>query len=508
MPRARSITHPSSAVALAEEEAPKGRNIPAQGNALGNRPPTNPSPEPERSGDRLHGHPGSPEGVTNGNQRAAQGWQHTKIGEVADINCRPKKDELDDEMLASFIPMACVEAESGRFDASERKKVGEVKKGYTPMRDGDVIFAKVTPCMENGKAAVMNGLCNGIGFGSTEFFALRPKDNLLPEFLFYFMIQQKFRREAERNMTGAVGLRRVPRSFIEEYPIPLPPLPEQRRIVARIEELFSRLDAGVAALRHAKAQLQRYRQSVLAAAVTGQLTQTWREQHPDTEPASELLEKILQEREEQWRGRGKYKGPNGPKLDHPVDVPEGWQVASIDQLCINFDGQRVPLKRADRDQRSGEFPYYGASGVIDDIDDYLFDGDYLLIAEDGANLLSRSTPIAFQARGKFWVNNHAHVVQTRGMMPLSYIELFFNGKDITRFVTGTAQPKLTQANLNQIPVPLPPLAEQHQIVAEVEARTTAIDHLEAELDRQITRSSRLRQSTLASAFAGNLIPNA
>ena len=94
--------------------------------------------------------------------------------------------------------------------------------------------------------------------------------------------------------------------------IPLPPLPEQRRIVARIEELFSRLDAGVAALRHAKAQLQRYRQSVLAAAVTGQLTQAWREQHPDTEPAEELLERILEQRREQWNGRGKYKEPLDP----------------------------------------------------------------------------------------------------------------------------------------------------------------------------------------------------
>lgn len=284
----------------------------------------------------------------------------------------------------------------------------------------------------------------------------------------------------------------------------VPPLPEQRRIVTRIEELFSQLDAGVAALHQAKAQLKRYRQSVLTAAVTGQLTQAWREQHPDTEPASELLDRIIHEREEQWRGRGKYKRPNGPKLDHPIDVPEGWRIASVDQLCINFDGQRVPLKRADRDQRSGEFPYYGASGVIDDIDDYLFNGDYLLVAEDGANLLSRSTPIAFQARGKFWVNNHAHVVQTRGAMPLSYIEFFFNGKDIARFVTGTAQPKLTQANLNQIPVPLPPLAEQHQIIAEVDARTAAIENLESELDRHITQAQILRNSVLQAAFSGEL----
>jgi len=135
-------------------------------------------------------------------------WSMTRIGEVADINPRSMKNELDDDTLASFVPMKCVEAETGRFALPENKKVGEVKIGYTPMRDGDVIFAKVTPCMENGKGAVVRGLTNGIGFGSTEFYALRPKDNLMSEFLFYYIIQQGFRREAEGMRTG-VGWRKV-----------------------------------------------------------------------------------------------------------------------------------------------------------------------------------------------------------------------------------------------------------------------------------------------------------
>ena len=113
----------------------------------------------------------------------------------------------------------------------------------------------------------------------------------------------------------------------------VPPFPEQRRIVARIEELFSRLDAGVAALRHAKAQLQRYRQSVLAAAVTGQLTQAWREQHPNTEPAAELLERILKLRPGEWTGRGKYKTPTPPDTEGLPDLPATWSWTNFETLA-------------------------------------------------------------------------------------------------------------------------------------------------------------------------------
>ena len=116
------------------------------------------------------------------------------LGEVVDFNPRFGKDELADDSLASFIPMKCVEEESGRLQSLGDRKVAEVRKGYTPFRDGDVIFAKVTPCMENGKAAVLKGLTNGVGFGSTEFFALRPKIGLEASYLFHFILQSNFRR--------------------------------------------------------------------------------------------------------------------------------------------------------------------------------------------------------------------------------------------------------------------------------------------------------------------------
>src|SRR5262249_49456107 len=160
--------------------------------------------------------------------------------------------------------------------------------------------------------------------------------------------------------------------------------------------------------------------------------------------ASKLLERILAERRIRWEAeqeakfaaadksppkgwREKYVEPTPADTTGLPGLPQGWCWASVDQLTVNFDGQRVPVKAEDRAARQGEYPYYGASGVIDSVDDFLFDGSYLLIAEDGANLLSRSTPIAFQATGRFWVNNHAHVVQCLAGMPLVYLELFLNG---------------------------------------------------------------------------------
>ena len=145
-----------------------------------------------------------------------------------------------------------------------------------------------------------------------------------------------------------------------------------------------------------------------------------RQENRDYESADQLLQRILTERRAKWNGHGKYSEPAPPSTPSLPELPEGWVWATVEQITENFDGRRIPLKSADRDKRSGQYPYYGASGIIDDIDEFLFDGDFLLIAEDGANLLSRSTPIAFKASGRFWVNNYAHVVQTRDEIPLMY----------------------------------------------------------------------------------------
>ncbi len=146
--------------------------------------------------------------------------------------------------------------------------------------------------------------------------------------------------------------------------------------------------------------------------------------------------------------------------DHGFQPREGWVVARFGDIVVNRDGDRVPISKEFRATRKGPYDYYGASGVIDSIDDYLFDKLLLLIGEDGANLVNRSTPIAFIAKGKYWVNNHAHVIDAVSPDLLKYLEVYINAIDLKPYLTGTAQPKMNQAKMNSIPVVVPPLSEQ------------------------------------------------
>lgn len=331
---------------------------------------------------------------------------------------------------------------------------------------------------------------------------LIPSDGVFNEYIYYYLKASK--SLAESYASGTTFLELSAKAF-GRLPIPLPPVNEQRRIGQKIEELFTKLDAGVRSLEQARAQLKSYRRSVLKAAVEGELSREWREAHQDElEPASELLERILRQRREKFVGK-RYKEPTSPNFSKLRALPVGWVWASVDQITHNHDGRRVPVKRSDRDKMEGEYPYYGASGVIDHVDDYLFDGEYLLIAEDGANLVARSTPIAFRASGKFWVNNHAHIVQTYAGVPLQYLEIFLESTNLQFFVKGSAQPKLTQANLNRISVPLPPLEEQHVIVEEVERRLSVVDKLEETIETNLKQAGGLRQSILKQAFSGELV---
>jgi type I restriction enzyme S subunit len=141
-----------------------------------------------------------------------------------------------------------------------------------------------------------------------------------------------------------------------------------------------------------------------------------------------------------------------------------WEEIELGKVIDIFDSRRIPLSSMERQQRQGQYPYYGASGIIDYIDGYIFDGDYILIAEDGENLNSRKLPVAFWGRGQFWVNNHAHIVKGKpNLADDAFLMYWFAQADISGYVTGTAQPKLSQANLKLIKLALPPIEIQHRI---------------------------------------------
>lgn len=180
-----------------------------------------------------------------------------------------------------------------------------------------------------------------------------------------------------------------------------------------------------------------------------------------------------------------------------------WPAKTLEQISTNLDYRRVPITKGDR--KAGEFPYYGASGIVDYVDDYIFDGDALLVSEDGANLLARSTPIAFSVSGRYWVNNHAHILQFADIATQRFVEYFLESIPLDEYITGAAQPKLNQGALNSIPIPIPQsLDEQARIVGRLNSlqeRTSAAAEICA---RKLAALDELKQSLLHQAFSGQL----
>ncbi|MDR6851752.1 type I restriction enzyme S subunit [Sphingomonas sp. BE123] len=191
-----------------------------------------------------------------------QGWVETTVGEAAIIN--PKHDPATDRnKLVSFVPMPSVDEHLGAIVENAERTLADIWTGYTHFADGDVIFAKITPCMENGKAAIARSLTSGLACGSTEFYVMRPADGVSADYLWRFVRQRSFRTDAERRMTGAVGQRRVPREYLENHRFPLPPAPEQRRIVGKLDALTARLARARAELDRVPVFAQRLRNSIL-----------------------------------------------------------------------------------------------------------------------------------------------------------------------------------------------------------------------------------------------------
>jgi type I restriction enzyme S subunit len=495
MPRARSIAPPAAkdSSAATDSSAPKGRNIPAQGNALGSRHPMNPSPE--------------------GAAQSPENWKMMFISDFACTSTERVNPNLSRD--SPYIGLEHIDKDTGKLVGTGT--AADVVSTKSVFRAGDLLYGKLRPYLNKVWIAEFEGFC------STDILVFPKSEAFDNKFLKYRFLSQDFVNYANANSSG-VNLPRVSSKVLGRFKINLPPLSEQRRIVARIEELFSRLDAGVAALRHAKAQLQRYRQSVLAAAVTGQLTQAWREQNPDTETADVLLKRILKQRHEKWNGRGKYtEAVSADPLN--LDLPATWTITNIDSVISGIEAGKN-FKCEERPPTEGETGLVKISAVtwgkFDELESKTVTrGDQIRkehVIHSGDFLLSRANTLELVGAPVIVDQITRHLMLSDKVLRLRFIDrlerfaLFWlrsklGRKEIESRATGNqlSMRNIAQASLRAIPLPMPPLAEQHQIVAEVEARTTAIDHLEAELDRQITRSNRLRQSTLTSAFAGTLL---
>ena len=316
---------------------------------------------------------------------------------------------------------------------------------------------------------------------------LRPCVSGICEYVYYFIYLLK-----ESNNLASVGtaMPGLSANRLKGLLLPFPSLTEQMRIVLKLEGLLSQID------KYSKVQNQldelnitikeSLKKSILQEAIQGKLVPHLTEDGT----AQDLLEQIKTEKQKLvkegklkksalndsviFRGGDNryYTSKNKDTIciddEIPFEIPDSWVWVRFGTIMINRDRERIPLSVAQRQFLSKRYDYYGASGVIDKVDRYLFDKELLLIGEDGANLLSRSTPIAFIAKGKYWVNNHAHVLDVYDGVMLKYIALYINSISLAPYVTGTAQPKMNQEKMNSILIALPPQKEQQRIVAQIE----------------------------------------
>ncbi len=446
-------------------------------------------------------------------------WTIAKIEEIAEVNPRLGKAGISDDLLVSFVPMPAVGAGDGSINVTNVRPFAEVKKGFTSFKEGDVLFAKITPCMENGKMAIVPRVKNGYAFGSTEFHVLRPKPGIDARYLYYYVSCRRFRGEAEHQMSGAVGQKRVPTQYLRECIIPVAPPNEQTRIVAEIEKQFSRLDEAVANLKRVKANLKRYKAAVLKAAVEGMLTENWRKQHPDVEPADKLLERILAERRKA-AVKGKYKVPVGPDTRGLPELPVGWVWTTAVQACdpvvdchnktAPYTESGIPLVRTSN-IRDGKLSFDGIRYV--DQPTYVF-WSKRCPPEPGDVLFTREAPMGEAAiippGVKLCMGQRIMLMRPSGAILGAYLLLALLSPVIKRLIdfmaVGSGVKHMRVGDVEVLPIPLPPLAEQHQIVAEVERRLSIVAEAEAQVDANLRRADRLRQSILKQAFSGQLVP--
>lgn len=321
-----------------------------------------------------------------------------------------------------------------------------------------------------------------------------------PKFCFYLL---KTLRLGDLNKSTAIpGLNRQDAYDLE---ISLPPLAEQTRIAAKLDELLAQVDTLKARIDGIPALLKRFRQSVLTAAVSGRLTEEWRASSPVSDSAEEYLARVIRNRRQ--KPVVKFKEPVSPDLEkREIEVPQGWIVASVSTFAECLDSMRVPVKKELRKSGEGKYPYFGANGEVDRVDEYIFDDDLVLVTED-ETFYGREKPIAYKYSGKCWVNNHVHALRAHDSVARDYLCYALMHYDVIPWLTGTTgRAKLTQGALLSLPIQVPPPAEQTEIVRRVEQLFAFADQLEAKVNEARTRIDRLTQSILAKAFRGELVP--
>lgn len=379
-----------------------------------------------------------------------EGWSKTTLGSICEKTVNIKWLNHIGENF-EYIDLSSVSRESltitGTTTINSDTAPSRAKK---IVLQNDVIFATTRPTLK--RATIIsedyhNQVC------STGYAVLRPmKNTVVSGLIYYFILSEDFMQRMESIQRGA-SYPAVSDKDVAETSLWLPEsLPEQKQIVTILDQAFAAID-------QAKANIER-----------------------NIKNAKELFQSKLN--------------------DIFSQKNEGWEEKTLGDVCENLDSKRIPITKSKR--LKGKIPYYGASGIVDYVADYLFDEDLLLVSEDGANLLARTYPIAFSISGKNWVNNHAHVLRFQNMTSQIFIEYYLNSIKLDDYVSGMAQPKLNQKKLNSINVPFPPIKKQEEIIKRLENLSKYKSHIVRYYKQKISSLEELKKAILQKAFSGEL----
>lgn len=413
------------------------------------------------------------------------GWSTCTLSDIAAVN---PKTVADESLIAGFVPMSYAPTSYHDELLFDEKPWGEIKKSYTNFQDGDVIFAKVTPCFENGKAALVDDLPNGIGAGSSEFYVLRPHCSDISQRLLFALIKtHAFMQEGATNMTGAVGLRRVPKSFVETFPISLPPAAEQKEIADRLDKLLAQVEATQARLARLPDIIKQFRQSVLTAAVSGKLTNEWRN-------------------------------------SNNIDI-SSWIFDAAKNLCDKVQSGSTP--KDNPFEQNGTIPFLKVYNIVNQNVDFDYKPQFIT-SEVHSQKLKRSVAlpddvlmnIVGPPLGKValltnqypeWnINQAITLFRTKNNKLLArflYFVLCEGGlvRKVLHDVKGiVGQVNISLSQCREAVIPCPSLKEQTEIVHQVQQLFAYADTIEQQAKAAKNRVDKLTQAILAKAFRGEL----
>lgn len=375
-------------------------------------------------------------------------WTTKKLSDIVEINPVEylKKGSVAKKIGMDKLQPFCRDISSYDID---------LYRGGTKFRNGDTIMARITPCLENGKIAKVSILAEDeIAFGSTEYIVFRAKKNIADEdFLYYLLCSPVVRESAIKSMVGSSGRQRVQTDVIRNIDLAIPPFSEQQKISSLLKDLDDKIALNRAINKNLIEQAQR-------------LYKAWFVDF-------EVFDGIM---------------------------PADWYIGTVSEIIELHDSKRIPLSSRERADLDKSYPYYGATSVMDYVDSYLFDGIYLLLGEDGTVVDSKGYPILQYVEGKFWVNNHAHIITGKNGFNVELLYLLFSLTNVKSIVTGAVQPKISQANLNKVSVIIPSAEELAKF-------DDLIQPMFAEIRNRRNESAKLavlRDSLLSRLMSGDL----